>query len=70
MNGVIIFFIIHLNFANYRSSHRWYSIEKGVLKNFAKFTGKHLHHNLFFNKQKQPSGGVLIKRYSENMQQI
>ena len=23
---------------------------KGVLRNFAKFTGKHLCHNLFFNK--------------------
>ena len=70
MSGVIIFLIIHLNFANNGSSHRWYSIEKGVLKNFTKFTGKHLHHNLFFNKEKQPYGGVLIKRYSENMLQI
>ena len=24
--------------------------KKGVLKNFAKFTGKHLYHSLFFNK--------------------
>ena len=26
------------------------SVEKIVLKNFAKFTGKHLCHSLFFNK--------------------
>ena len=33
-----------------RSNHRWCSIKKAVLKNFAKFTGKHLFRNLFFNK--------------------
>ena len=33
-----------------RSSHRRCSVEKGVLKNFAKFTGKHLCQSLFFNK--------------------
>ena len=26
------------------------SVKKSVLKNFAKFTGKHLHQSLFFNK--------------------
>ena len=34
----------------YRSSHRWCSVRKGVLRNFAKFTGKHLCQSLFFNK--------------------
>ena len=34
----------------YRSSHRRCSIKKGVLENFAKFTGKHLSQSLFFNK--------------------
>ena len=34
----------------YRSSHRRYSVKKGVLRNFAKFTGKHLCQSLFFNK--------------------
>ena len=34
----------------YRSSHQRCSIEKGVLKNFTKFTGKHLCQSLFFNK--------------------
>ena len=32
------------------SSHRRYSMKKGVLKNFTKFTGKHLCESLFFNK--------------------
>ena len=34
----------------YRSSQRWCSKKKGVLKNFAKFTGKSLCQSLFFNK--------------------
>ena len=34
-----------------RSSHQICSIEIGVLKNFAKFTGKHLCQSLFFNKK-------------------
>ena len=33
-----------------RSSHRRFSVKKGVLRNFAKFTGKHLCQRLFFNK--------------------
>ena len=33
-----------------RTGHRKYSVRKGVLRNFAKFTGKHLVQNLFFNK--------------------
>ena len=28
-----------------------YSIKKGVLRNFTKFTGKHLCQSLFFNKK-------------------
>ena len=32
------------------SRHQRRSIKKGVLKNFAKFTGKHLRQSLFFNK--------------------
>ena len=34
----------------FRSSHRRCSITKGVLRNFAKFTAKHLCQSLFFNK--------------------
>ena len=30
----------------YRSSHRLWSVRKGILRNFAKFTGKHLYQSL------------------------
>ena len=33
-----------------RSSHQRCSVRKGVLRNFAKFTGKHLCQSLVFNK--------------------
>ena len=33
-----------------RSSRRRCSVRKGVLRNFAKFTGKHLCQSLFFNE--------------------
>ena len=33
-----------------RISHRRWSTKKGVLKNFAKFTGKYLSQSLFLNK--------------------
>ena len=33
-----------------RSSHRRCSVRKGVLRNYSKFTGKHLYQSLFFNK--------------------
>ena len=33
-----------------RRSHLKYSVRKGVLRNFAKFTGKHLCQSLSFNK--------------------
>ena len=35
---------------NFRSSYRIFSIKKDVLKNFAKFRGKHLCQSLFLNK--------------------
>ena len=34
----------------FRSSHRRCSVKRGILRNFAKFTGKHLCQSLFFNK--------------------
>ena len=34
----------------YKSSQRRCSVRKGVLRNFAKFTGKQLCQRLFFNK--------------------
>ena len=33
-----------------RSSHRRYSVKKGVLRNLVKFTGKRLCQSLFLNK--------------------
>ena len=39
-----------LKCGEYRSSHWRCSVAKGVFRNFAKFTGKHLCHSLFFNK--------------------
>ena len=34
----------------YRGSHQRCSVKKSVLRNFTKFTGKHLCQRLFFNK--------------------
>ena len=36
--------------STHRSSYRRYSVRKGFLRNFTKFTGKHLCQSLFFNK--------------------
>ena len=38
------------NAVSFRSSHQSCSVKEGVLRNFTKFTGKHLWQNLFFNK--------------------
>ena len=38
------------NFPSFSSSHWRCSVRKGVLRNFAEFTGKHLWQSLFFNK--------------------
>ena len=73
------FEIVHLDFPpkfylrkhlieNIRSNHKRCSIRRGVLKNFAKFTGKHLCQSLFFNKVaglrpflQNTSGRLLLK---------
>ena len=39
-----------INDGAFRSSHRRCSVRKGVVRNFAKFAGKHLCQSLFFNK--------------------
>ena len=44
-----------------RSSHRTCSVRKGVLRNFAKFTGKHLCQSLFFNKNAGRTATLLKK---------
>ena len=46
----------------YRSIHKRCFIKKGVLKNFAKFTGKHLCQSLFFNKVAGLKPATLLKK--------
>ena len=46
----------------YRSNHQRCSIKKGVLRNFAKFTGKHLCQSLFFNKVAGLRPATLLKK--------
>ena len=43
-------------------SHRRCSVKKGVLRNFAKLTGKHLWQNLFFNKVAALRPATLLKK--------
>ena len=45
-----------------RSSHQRCFVRKGALKNFAKFTGKHLCQNLFFNKVAGLRPETLLKK--------
>ena len=47
---------------NYGSSHRRCSIKKGVLRNFAKFTGKHLCQSLFLNKVEGLRPSTFLKK--------
>ena len=45
-----------------RSSHQRCSLGKGVLRNFAKFTGKHLCQSFFFNKVAGLRHATLLKK--------
>ena len=36
--------------------------KKSILRNFAKFTGKHLCQSLFFNKNLRPQHAILLKK--------
>ena len=47
---------------NGRSSHCRCSVKKGVLKNCAKFTGKHLCWSLFFHKVAGLRPAILLKK--------
>ena len=53
-----------VNLTSYRSSHRRCSVRKGVIRNFVKFTGKHLCQSLFFNKVEGLRPALLKKRLS------
>ena len=46
----------------FSSSHRECSIKKVLLKNFVKFTGKHLCQSLFFDKVAGPRPATLLKK--------
>ena len=46
----------------FKSSHRRCSVKQGVLRNFAKFIGKHLCQSLFFNKVAGPRPATLFKK--------
>ena len=45
-----LYMILFLLFVQAKSSDLRYSMKKGVLQNFVKFTGKHLSRSLFLNK--------------------
>ena len=47
-----------------RSSHRGFSVRKGVLTNCAKFTGRHLCQSPFFNKFIGLRPATLLKKDS------
>ena len=46
----ILDYYLLLHLRALRSSHQRHSVKTGVLRNFAKFSGKHLRQSLFFNK--------------------
>ena len=48
--------------SNIRSSRSEVFCKKGVLRNFAKFTWKHLRHSLFFNKAAALRPATLLKK--------
>ena len=45
-----------------RSSHQRCSVRKGALRNFTKFTGKHLCQSFFFNKVAGVRPATLLKK--------
>ena len=48
--------------SNSRSNHQRYSVKQGALRNFTKFTGKHLCQSLFFNKVAGLRPATLLKK--------
>ena len=60
---ILSFFVDHYyKLRHYRSSRPKVFCKKGVLKNFPKFTGKHLCQNLFFNKVAGLRPASLLKK--------
>ena len=59
----IAFTVFYTSFTiSSRSSHRICSVRKVVLRNFAKFIGKHLFQSLFFNKIAGIRPATLLKK--------
>ena len=65
VDEIIIFFSVHSNFIKFsiafRSNHQRCSIRKGV-RNFTKFTVKHLCQSLFLNKVAGLRRATLLKK--------
>ena len=63
-NNLIVLFVLIINILKWscRSSSSEMFCRKGVLRNFAKFTGKHLCQSLFFKKVAGLRPAVLLKK--------
>ena len=61
---------IELGLSLRRSSHRRCSVRKCFLRNFAKFSGKHLHQRLFFSKFAGLSPQLYLKRVNSTPTQL
>ena len=59
---ILIFFQIFTESNLYGSSHLKCSVRKGVLRSFAKFTGKHLCQTLYFDKVAGLTPATLLKK--------
>ena len=59
---VLLFDVTTSKITVIRSSHLRFSMRKCVLRNFAKFTGKHLCQGLFFNKVAGLRPATLLKK--------
>ena len=57
-----MFFVCHIYVTSDRSSRPEVFCKKGVPRNFAKFTGKHLCQSLFFNKVAGLRPATLLKK--------
>ena len=62
LGGFQKLFHVYMALLKVRSSHRRCSVKKSVLRNFVKFTGKHLCQRLFFNKAVGLRPATLLKR--------
>ena len=66
LSRLVIYFHVSIDFSTKkeisRSSRPEVSCKKGVLRNFPKFTGKHLSQSLFFNKVAGSPATLLRKR--------